>query len=344
MWPDKHHDKSEPCTRRPTSPSSTRPRRASGAAPTPAFARLRRSVPSTVCPAPATTWSAGSTTCSPCLRDVASILQRPRPDRPRPRRGHRLGEPGPPRRRRDLRRCAADRGDAALPRSARAQRPAASHRPAGSPRGGRSWTGNPWWSGWSTGSSTASPATADSSSWVASRRAVPIRAIGAILGLDTSTSADIERIRAWSDTFVSSMGVDLGPEGWKAKARAHVETQQYFLAEIQAEAGAPHRRPPERAGARPRTRKPIRSPRSRSSTPCSTCSPPATRRRRRPSACWSDCSSSTLRSWTRSATIRPWWPTPSRRPSGSSHRCWACGGTAGRTPSSVTCRSPPARW
>jgi cytochrome P450 len=59
---------------------------------------------------------------------------------------------------------------------------------------------------------------------------VPIRAIGAILGVDAT---DVERIRAWSDAFVSSMGVDLDHEGWRTKAQAHVDTQRYFLAAIQ---------------------------------------------------------------------------------------------------------------
>lgn len=60
---------------------------------------------------------------------------------------------------------------------------------------------------------------------------VPIRVIGAILGVDVT---DVERVRRWSDAFVSSMGVDLDHEGWREKATSHVETQQFFLAEIQA--------------------------------------------------------------------------------------------------------------
>ena len=60
---------------------------------------------------------------------------------------------------------------------------------------------------------------------------VPIRVIGAILGVDV---ADVERVRRWSDAFVSSMGVDLDHQGWRDKATAHVETQRFFLAEIQA--------------------------------------------------------------------------------------------------------------
>lgn len=59
---------------------------------------------------------------------------------------------------------------------------------------------------------------------------VPIRVIGAILGVDV---ADVDRVREWSDAFVSSMGVELDHEGWRTKARSHVETQQFFLAEIQ---------------------------------------------------------------------------------------------------------------
>jgi cytochrome P450 len=59
---------------------------------------------------------------------------------------------------------------------------------------------------------------------------VPIRAIGAILGVDAT---DVGRIRRWSDAFVSSMGVDLDHEGWLTKARSHVETQQFFMARIQ---------------------------------------------------------------------------------------------------------------
>jgi cytochrome P450 len=66
---------------------------------------------------------------------------------------------------------------------------------------------------------------------------VPIRAIGAILGVDAS---DVDRIRRWSDAFVSSMGVDLDHDGWRTKATSHVETQQFFLArieELQAQPG-----------------------------------------------------------------------------------------------------------
>ena len=59
---------------------------------------------------------------------------------------------------------------------------------------------------------------------------VPIRAIGAILGVDVG---DVERIRGWSDAFVSSMGVDLDHAGWRTKATSHVETQQFFMARIE---------------------------------------------------------------------------------------------------------------
>jgi cytochrome P450 len=65
---------------------------------------------------------------------------------------------------------------------------------------------------------------------------VPIRAIGAILGVDAS---DVERIRGWSDAFVSSMGVDLDHEGWRTKARSHVETQQFFMARIEEARACP---------------------------------------------------------------------------------------------------------
>lgn len=58
---------------------------------------------------------------------------------------------------------------------------------------------------------------------------VPIRAIGAILGVDAS---DVARIRRWSDAFVSSMGVDLDHDGWVTKARSHVETQEFFMSHI----------------------------------------------------------------------------------------------------------------
>jgi cytochrome P450 len=60
---------------------------------------------------------------------------------------------------------------------------------------------------------------------------VPIRAIGAILGVD---AGDVERIRGWSDAFVSTMGVDADHAVWLTKARSHVETQQFFLDHIQA--------------------------------------------------------------------------------------------------------------
>jgi len=60
---------------------------------------------------------------------------------------------------------------------------------------------------------------------------VPIRVIGAILGVDV---ADVEKVQRWSDAFVSSMGVDLDHAGWREKARSHVETQRFFLGEIQA--------------------------------------------------------------------------------------------------------------
>jgi cytochrome P450 len=59
---------------------------------------------------------------------------------------------------------------------------------------------------------------------------VPIRAIGAILGVDAS---DVATIRQWSDAFVSSMGVDLDHEGWLTKARSHVATQQFFMTRIE---------------------------------------------------------------------------------------------------------------
>lgn len=68
---------------------------------------------------------------------------------------------------------------------------------------------------------------------------VPIRAIGAILGVDVR---DVDRIRRWSDAFVSSMGVDLDHAGWQTKARSHLETQQFFLAEIQRRRDDPDER------------------------------------------------------------------------------------------------------
>ena len=64
---------------------------------------------------------------------------------------------------------------------------------------------------------------------------VPIRAIGAILGVDAN---DVDRIRAWSDAFVSSMGVELDHDGWRTKARSHVETQQFFVDHIDAQMAA----------------------------------------------------------------------------------------------------------
>jgi cytochrome P450 len=65
---------------------------------------------------------------------------------------------------------------------------------------------------------------------------VPIRAIGAILGVDAS---DVERIRGWSDAFVSTMGVEADHDVWLTKARSHVETQQFFMNHIQARIDEP---------------------------------------------------------------------------------------------------------
>ena len=90
------------------------------------------------------------------------------------------------------------------------------------------------------------------------RRRRPGRADGPVrgAGADPGHRGDPRRrrrrrraIRAWSDAFVSSMGVDLDHQGWRAKARSHVETQQFFH-HIGPRSGTrePGRRPARRVG------------------------------------------------------------------------------------------------
>lgn len=66
---------------------------------------------------------------------------------------------------------------------------------------------------------------------------LPIRAIASVLGVPADREVEFKE---WSDAFVAGMGLRLTHEGWRRKAQAHVDMQQFFMEEIERRLVTPH--------------------------------------------------------------------------------------------------------